>query len=79
MAYWKFLTKVLTRAGVIRIGPYNRSNDMKDKTLERQLLDILHKLDRKIDYMEDTPKRHAVSALISAIVVLIKAPNTAGY
>lgn len=52
---------------------------MKDKNLEKNLLTKLSKLEEKVDWMADTPKRHKISELIGEIRKLVKEPPTPGY
>ena len=52
---------------------------MKDKNLEKNLLTKLTKLEEKIGWMADTPKRRRISELIVEIRKLVKEPPTPGY
>lgn len=52
---------------------------MKDKALEKKLMQQLLTLERTIDYCGDAPVRHKISEYIVEIRKLVKGPVTPGY
>lgn len=52
---------------------------MDDLELKDKLLSILLKLEKKVDWWADTPKRHKAGEHIKALRKLLNEPTTKGY